>query len=66
MEKFIWRFQCDPDGQDDPVVTIFLGVKVEGQIVPTDQITMTYSELGMDKAALTAAAMAKFNAPPAE
>lgn len=29
MTQAVWRFQCDPTG-DDPVVTVFVGNVVDG------------------------------------
>lgn len=23
--RYVWRFQCDPSGQDDPMVSVFVG-----------------------------------------
>lgn len=49
--KYIWRFQCDPtEGDSDPDVTVFLGVKgeLEGEQVDqkfTDPTTIKFSEL---------------------
>lgn len=71
MTQAIWRFQCDPTG-DDPVVTVFVGEVVNGvttQNVATP-LQIKKSELKQpgdlfDLAVLTAIVAAR-PPPPAE
>lgn len=48
--KDVWRFQCDPNGDSDPTVQVFLRKRttVEGEdfvINDTNPVSMKFSEL---------------------
>ena len=50
ISKSIWRFQCDPNGEADPTVQVFLKktTTVDGQefvILDTTPVPMKFSEL---------------------